>query len=222
MGGCHEYFVRKGRSPDLRTGPADPGKRLFGSVGPAYGGEPRRPRALDAETIAKIRGMAVTYHMVRPMRRRCPHFPSSKSSRASVSVTTMSIRVCARAQYRRHQHARRVDRRSRRRRDGGFWISTVREFVKADRYLRSGLWQTQNYPLSVRLAARPQGRDRRHGPHRAGDRTPPRSFACAGVLSLAQSVFGRVLPALSGPDGNGEGGRHADRDRARRRLPPPR
>ena len=25
----------------------------------------------------------------------------------------------------------------------------MREFVKADRYLRSGLWQTQNYPLSV-------------------------------------------------------------------------
>jgi lactate dehydrogenase-like 2-hydroxyacid dehydrogenase len=28
-------------------------------------------------------------------------------------------------------------------------ISTLREFVKADRYLRSGLWLTQNYPLSV-------------------------------------------------------------------------
>jgi len=28
-------------------------------------------------------------------------------------------------------------------------IATLREFVKADRYLRSGLWQTQNYPLSV-------------------------------------------------------------------------
>ena len=28
-------------------------------------------------------------------------------------------------------------------------ISTLREFVKADRYLRSGLWQTQSYPLSV-------------------------------------------------------------------------
>src|SRR3954471_18081295 len=31
----------------------------------------------------------------------------------------------------------------------GLLISTVREFVKADRYVRSGLWQTQNYPLSV-------------------------------------------------------------------------
>jgi lactate dehydrogenase-like 2-hydroxyacid dehydrogenase len=31
----------------------------------------------------------------------------------------------------------------------GLLISTLREFVKADRYLRSGLWTTQNFPLSV-------------------------------------------------------------------------
>jgi lactate dehydrogenase-like 2-hydroxyacid dehydrogenase len=31
----------------------------------------------------------------------------------------------------------------------GLLISTVREFIKADRYLRSGLWLTQNFPLSV-------------------------------------------------------------------------
>jgi lactate dehydrogenase-like 2-hydroxyacid dehydrogenase len=31
----------------------------------------------------------------------------------------------------------------------GLLIATLREFVKADRYVRSGLWQTQNYPLSV-------------------------------------------------------------------------
>jgi lactate dehydrogenase-like 2-hydroxyacid dehydrogenase len=31
----------------------------------------------------------------------------------------------------------------------GLLIATVREFVKADRYLRSGLWTTQNFPLSV-------------------------------------------------------------------------
>ena len=31
----------------------------------------------------------------------------------------------------------------------GLLIATLREFVKADRYLRSGLWATQNYPLSV-------------------------------------------------------------------------
>jgi lactate dehydrogenase-like 2-hydroxyacid dehydrogenase len=31
----------------------------------------------------------------------------------------------------------------------GLLIATLREFVKADRYVRSGLWSTQNFPLSV-------------------------------------------------------------------------
>lgn len=31
----------------------------------------------------------------------------------------------------------------------GLFIATAREFIKADRYLRSGLWTTQAYPLSV-------------------------------------------------------------------------
>src|SRR3981081_93457 len=31
----------------------------------------------------------------------------------------------------------------------GLLIATLREFVRADRYLRSGLWTNQNYPLSV-------------------------------------------------------------------------
>jgi lactate dehydrogenase-like 2-hydroxyacid dehydrogenase len=31
----------------------------------------------------------------------------------------------------------------------GLLICTLREFIKADRYLRSGLWNTQQYPLSV-------------------------------------------------------------------------
>jgi lactate dehydrogenase-like 2-hydroxyacid dehydrogenase len=31
----------------------------------------------------------------------------------------------------------------------GLLIATLREFIKADKYLRSGLWQTQQYPLSV-------------------------------------------------------------------------
>src|SRR4030095_13843235 len=107
----------------------------------------------------------------------------------------------------------------------GLLLSTLREFVKADRYLRSGLWQTQNYPLSVGslrdrkigivgmgrigqaigrrleasrvLAARPTDRDRRRGPHRTGDRTPVGGLARAGVLSLAQSILGRVVHALS-------------------------
>jgi lactate dehydrogenase-like 2-hydroxyacid dehydrogenase len=31
----------------------------------------------------------------------------------------------------------------------GLLIATLREFIKADRYLRAGQWTTQNYPLSV-------------------------------------------------------------------------
>jgi lactate dehydrogenase-like 2-hydroxyacid dehydrogenase len=31
----------------------------------------------------------------------------------------------------------------------GLLIATLREFIKADRYLRAGLWTTQNFPLSV-------------------------------------------------------------------------
>ena len=31
----------------------------------------------------------------------------------------------------------------------GLLIATLREFVKADKYVRSGLWKAQNYPLSV-------------------------------------------------------------------------
>ena len=31
----------------------------------------------------------------------------------------------------------------------GLLTATLREFIKADRYLRSGLWRTQDYPLSV-------------------------------------------------------------------------
>ncbi|MDQ9783692.1 NAD(P)-dependent oxidoreductase, partial [Serratia marcescens] len=30
----------------------------------------------------------------------------------------------------------------------GLLIATVREFIKADRYLRAGHWTTQNFPLS--------------------------------------------------------------------------
>jgi lactate dehydrogenase-like 2-hydroxyacid dehydrogenase len=31
----------------------------------------------------------------------------------------------------------------------GLLIATLREFIKADRYVRAGLWTTQNYPLSA-------------------------------------------------------------------------
>ena len=31
----------------------------------------------------------------------------------------------------------------------GLFIATAREFIKADRYVRSGLWATQPYPLKI-------------------------------------------------------------------------
>src|SRR6202035_2447262 len=40
----------------------------------------------------------------------------------------------------------------------GLLIATLREFIKADRYLRSGLWTTQQYPLD-----RKSTRDRKVG-----------------------------------------------------------
>ena len=59
----------------------------------------------------------------------------------------------------------------------GLLICTLREFIKADRYLRSGLWTDAAISPERRLAARPQGRHRRHGPDWAGDRAPPRGLA---------------------------------------------
>ena len=69
----------------------------------------------------------------------------------------------------------------------GLLIATLREFVKADRYLRSGLWTTQQFPLSVGSL-----RDRKVGMvgmGRIGQAIGRRLEACAGAggLSFAQS-----------------------------------
>jgi lactate dehydrogenase-like 2-hydroxyacid dehydrogenase len=104
---------------------------------------------LTPETIAKIRGMAVTYHMVPADAKALSHFPKleiiasfgvgydhvdSAYAREHDIVVTNTPDVLT-------EEVADVAM--------GLLISTVREFVKADRYLRSGLWQTQNYPLSV-------------------------------------------------------------------------
>jgi lactate dehydrogenase-like 2-hydroxyacid dehydrogenase len=104
---------------------------------------------LTPETIAKIRGMAVTYHMVPADAKALSHFPKleiiasfgvgydhvdSAYAREHNIVVTNTPDVLT-------EEVADVAM--------GLLISTVREFVKADRYLRSGLWQTQNYPLSV-------------------------------------------------------------------------
>src|SRR5215212_5404730 len=104
---------------------------------------------LTPETIAKIRGMAVTYHMVPADAKALSQFPKleiiasfgvgydhvdSAYAREHDIVVTNTPDVLT-------EEVADVAM--------GLLISTLREFVKADRYLRSGLWQTQNYPLSV-------------------------------------------------------------------------
>lgn len=97
----------------------------------------------------KIRGVAVTYHTVRADKDSLSHFPkleivasfgvgydhidTSYAREHGVVVTNtpdvLTEEVADVAM--------------------GLLIATLREFVKADRYVRSGLWLTQNYPLSV-------------------------------------------------------------------------
>src|SRR6266545_1838766 len=104
---------------------------------------------LTPDTIAKIRGMAVTYHMVPADAKALSQFQKleiiasfgvgydhvdSAYAREHNIVVTNTPDVLT-------EEVADVAM--------GLLISTVREFVKADRYLRSGLWQTQNYPLSV-------------------------------------------------------------------------
>src|SRR6202051_5175562 len=82
----------------------------------------------------------------------------------------------------------------------GLLIATLREFVKADRYLRAGLWQMQQFPLSVGSL-----RDRKVGMVGMGriGQAIGRRLGVArvpGVLSFAQSGGRRELQALSRSD----------------------
>ena len=104
---------------------------------------------LTPDVLAKTRGIAVTYHTVPADRKALSHFPKleivasfgvgydhvdSAYAREHNIVVTNTPDVLT-------EEVADVAM--------GLLISTLREFVKADRYLRSGLWQTQNYPLSV-------------------------------------------------------------------------
>ena len=170
---------------------------------------------------AKIRGMAVTYHTVHGRQDGAVAVSrNSKSSRASASATTTSIPP-TRANTTSSSPTR-PDVLTEEVADVamGLLIATLREFVKADRYLRSGLWPTQNYPLSVGSL-----RDRKVGivgMGRIGQAIGRRLEASprSRLLSFAQAGRRRRLQALSRSDRDGEGGRYADRDRARRRLRP--
>jgi lactate dehydrogenase-like 2-hydroxyacid dehydrogenase len=104
---------------------------------------------LTPAMLEKIRGMAVTYHTVHADKTALALFPKleivasfgvgydhvgSAYAREHNIVVTNTPEVLT-------EEVADVAM--------GLLIATLREFVKADRYLRSGLWMTQNYPLSV-------------------------------------------------------------------------
>ncbi len=104
---------------------------------------------LTPDVLANTRGMAVTYHTVPADKKSLSHFPKLEIV-ASFGVGYDHVD----STYAREQNivvTNTPDVLTEEVADVamGLLISTLREFVKADRYLRSGLWQTQSYPLSV-------------------------------------------------------------------------
>jgi lactate dehydrogenase-like 2-hydroxyacid dehydrogenase len=104
---------------------------------------------LTPDTKAKIRGMAVTYHTVRADKTALAQFPKLEII-GSFGVGYDHVD----AAYARDHNVivtNTPDVLTEEVADVamGLLIATLREFIKADRYVRSGLWQTQNYPLSV-------------------------------------------------------------------------
>jgi lactate dehydrogenase-like 2-hydroxyacid dehydrogenase len=104
---------------------------------------------LTPATLQKIRGIAVTYHTVHADKTALALFPSleivasfgvgydhvdSGYAREHDIVVTNTPDVLT-------EEVADVAI--------GLLIATLREFVKADRYLRAGQWSTQNYPLSA-------------------------------------------------------------------------
>ena len=104
---------------------------------------------LTPDTVAKLRGMAVTYHTVAANKESLARFPKLEI----VSSFGVGYDHVDAAYARDHNImvTNTPDVLTEEVADVamGLLIATLREFVKADRYLRSGLWQTQNYPLSV-------------------------------------------------------------------------
>jgi len=104
---------------------------------------------LTPDVAAKVRGMAVTYSTVRCDARTFERLPKLEIA-ASFGVGYDHVDAA---------YARDHDIMVTNTPDVlteevadltmGLLISTLREFIKADRYLRSGLWQTQQFPLSV-------------------------------------------------------------------------
>jgi lactate dehydrogenase-like 2-hydroxyacid dehydrogenase len=104
---------------------------------------------LTPEAAEKIRGMAITYNTVRGDAKTLGKFPKLEIV-ASFGVGYDHVD----AAYARDHNimvTNTPDVLTEEVADiaMGLLICTLREFIKADKYLRSGLWQTQQYPLSV-------------------------------------------------------------------------
>jgi lactate dehydrogenase-like 2-hydroxyacid dehydrogenase len=104
---------------------------------------------LSADVKQKLRGMAVTYHTMHTGKDVLSQFPKLEMV-ASFGVGYDHVDSA----YAREHNVivtNTPDVLTEEVADVamGLLIATLREFVKADKYVRSGLWQTQNYPLSV-------------------------------------------------------------------------
>src|SRR5437763_14138060 len=104
---------------------------------------------LTPAVAEKVRGMAVTYNTVRGDKATLPQFPNHELV-ASFGVGYDHIDTAYAAEH-NIMVTNTPDVLTEEVADItlGLLIATLREFVKADRYLRSGLWTTQQYPLSV-------------------------------------------------------------------------
>ncbi len=104
---------------------------------------------LTPAVAEKIRGMAVTYNTVRGDKATLTQFPKLEIV-ASFGVGYDHIDAAYAAEH-NIMVTNTPDVLTEEVADIalGLLIATLREFVKADRYLRSGLWTTQQYPLSV-------------------------------------------------------------------------
>ncbi|WP_024509357.1 2-hydroxyacid dehydrogenase [Bradyrhizobium sp. ARR65] len=104
---------------------------------------------LTPEVAAKIRGLAITYNSVRADAKTLARFPKLEI----VSSFGVGYDHVDAAYARDHNImvTNTPDVLTEEVADlaMGLLIATLREFVKADKYLRAGLWQTQQYPLSA-------------------------------------------------------------------------
>jgi lactate dehydrogenase-like 2-hydroxyacid dehydrogenase len=104
---------------------------------------------LTPKVAAKVRGMVITYNTVRGDAKTLARFPKLEI----VSAFGVGYDHVDAAYARDHNImvTNTPDVLTEEVADiaMGLLIATLREFIKADRYLRSGLWQTQQFPLSV-------------------------------------------------------------------------